>query len=194
MSKRVVFVHGSPRKKGNTRVLTMAAMEAAKEKSAKVSEIDAVSLEHKKPGCTGCEGCDRSDEYKCVVKDDVGKSVATLSDYDVICFGAPVYIWSFPAQLKIFLDRMYSLLKFTESGDVESHLNGKTIALLTTAGGAYAANVELVEQQLKQFSDVLGCTFEATSFPEVRVPAGAIADNEEAMEQAREFGRKLAMR
>lgn len=189
-----MFVHGSPRKNGNTKVVTMAAMEAAKEVNAKVSEINAISLDHKKPGCTGCEGCDRADQYKCVVKDDVTKAVASLADYDVICFAAPVYIWSFPAQLKIFIDRMYSLLKFTESGDVESNLAGKTIGLLTTAGGSYSSNIQLVEQQLKQFSDVLGCIFMTTSFPEVRVAPGAIADNEEAMNQAREFGRSLAQR
>jgi multimeric flavodoxin WrbA len=189
-----VFVHGSPRKNGNTKVLTMAAMEAAKEANASVSEINAISLKHKKPGCTGCEGCDRADQYRCVLKDEVGETVASLSDYDVICFGAPIYIWSFPAQLKIFLDRMYSLLKFTESGDVESNLAGKTIALLSTAGGSYSANIELVEQQLKQFSDVLGCTFMSTSFAEVRVEPGAIADNDEAMAKAKEFGKRLAQR
>jgi len=88
---------------------------------------------------------------------------------------------------------MYSLLKFTDSGGVNSGLSGKTIALLSTGGGCYAGNLELMEQQLKQFAEVLECNCITTSFPEVRVAPGAIADNKEAMNQAREFGKMIAL-
>ena len=191
MSKRIVFVHGSPRKNGNTRIVANAAMEAAREVGAVVEEIDAVSLKHKTPGCIGCEKCHEAETFQCVIEDELTEAVASLADFDTVVFATPVYWWSYTAQMKIFIDRMYSLIKFSESGEFDSPMKGKTLALLATGGGIYANNLELVEHQLRQPSESLNCHFTSCLFPEVRMEAGAIRDNDELMEKGREFGRHL---
>lgn len=192
MSKKIVFVHGSPRKNGNTRTVAKAAIEAAKEVSATVTELDAVSIEHKVPGCIGCEKCHEAETFACVIDDELTKAVASLPENDVIVFATPVYWWSYTAQLKSFIDRMYSLIKFSDTGEFLSPMKGKTLALMATGGGIYSNNIELVEHQLRQASEALNCTFKSCLYPEVRIEPGAISDNEEAMEKAREFGREIA--
>ena len=125
MPKKIVFVQGSPRKNGNTRAMVALAMEAAREQKAEVAEIDATGLEFKVPGCTGCQKCQRSEAFVCTIGDPLAKAVATLPEYDVIVMTTPLYWWSYPAQLKIFIDRMYSLAKFMEPEDSVLRLPGR---------------------------------------------------------------------
>lgn len=42
---------------------------------------------------------------------------------------------SYPAQLKMLIDRMGSLMKLTKTGEVQTVLKGKTLALLATGSG-----------------------------------------------------------
>jgi len=192
MPNNIVFVQGSPRKNGNTRAVAAIAMEAAREAGAEVAEIDATELEFKKPGCIGCQKCQASEEFECTLGDEVGRTVATIPQYDAIVMATPLYWWSYSAQLKIFIDRMYSLSKFTDSWEVRSMLSGKTLALLATAGGPIENNLELLERQWKNPADILGCHFLSCLFPLVPPEPGALVKDAEAVEKAREFGRAIA--
>lgn len=93
MSNRIVFVHGSPRKNGNTRAVTAIAMAAAKESGAEVAEIDAVNLKYTVPGCIGCQKCQDSEAFACAFDDEIAQNVATLPKYDVIVLSCPLYWW-----------------------------------------------------------------------------------------------------
>ncbi len=192
MPNKIVFIQGSPRKKGNTRSVAAIAMEAALEAGSAVTEIDATKLEFKQPGCIGCQKCQASEKFECSIGDEVGRTVATIPQYDAVVMATPLYWWSFSAQLKIFIDRMYSLSKFTDSWEVRSALSGKTLALLATAGGSIENNLELLERQWKNPADILGCRFLSCLFPLVPPEPGAFAKDAEVVEKAREFGRALA--
>ena len=161
MQKKIVIIQGSPRRNGNTRAVAAAAMEAAKECGSSVAEIDATRLEFKTPGCTGCQKCQKSGEFACVIGDQVAKSVADLPNYDVIVIATPLYWWSYSAQIKIFIDRMYSLCKFTEKGELRTPLAGKMLALMSTAGDVVENNLEILESQLKNPAKMLGCGFQS---------------------------------
>lgn len=192
MPNKIVFIHGSPRKNGNTRIVTAAAIEAAKEENAQVTEIDATRLEFKKPGCVGCQKCQQSEEFVCAFGDEVAQTVATLPEYDGIVMATPIYWWSYSAQIKIFIDRMYSLTKFAESGEFRTPLAGKTLALLATGGGAVKNNLELLERQWKNPADMMGAPFLSCLFPNTPPEAGALKNDPSALEKARQFGRLLA--
>ena len=103
------------------------AMEAAKEKKAEVAEIDATALDFKKPGCIGCSKCQQSEKFECSLDDGIAHAVATLPQYDTIVLATPIYWFSYSAQIKMFVDRMFSLIKFGESGDIRTPLAGKSL-------------------------------------------------------------------
>ncbi len=190
MGNKVVFIQGSPRKKGNTRAVTNIAIETARENGAEIMEIDVTTLDFKEPGCIGCLKCQQSDEYKCALNDGVAEKVATLPDYDAVILATPLYWWSYAAQLKIFVDRMFSLSK-VYAEDYKSLLSGKTLGIIATAGGPYEDNLELLEAQWKKPADMLGCRFLTCLFPFVS-PLSSLVSDSKAVEQAKEFGKLLA--
>ncbi len=192
MPKKIVFVQGSPRKNGNTRAMASVAMEAARGAGAEVAEIDALELEFKKPGCIGCQKCQASEKFECSLGDELGRTVATLPGYDAIVMATPLYWWSFPAQIKGFIDRMYSLTKFGDSLEVRSAICGKTLGLLATAGGPVEGNLELLERQWRNPAEILECGFRSCFFPLTPPEAGVLAKDAAAVEKATEFGRSLA--
>lgn len=192
MSNRIVFVQGSPRKNGNTRAVTAIAVAAAKENGAEVHEIDVIDLDFKAPGCVGCQKCQQSEAFACAFNDEVAQNVATLPDYNVIVLATPLYWWSYSAQLKIFIDRMYSLSKISSPENYQSKLAGKTLALLATAGGPIEDNLELLEHQWKKPANMLGCLFLSCLFPNTSPEPGSLIKDSSALKKAKEFGQSLA--
>ncbi len=192
MAKRIVFIQGAPRKNGNTRAMTDLAMKAAQEAGAEVALVDATELEFKVPGCLGCQKCQESEDFVCSLGDGVAEAVAKLPGFDVIVLASPLYWWSYTAQLKIVIDRMYSLSKFREETGIRSVLAGKTLALLATAGGPLADNLDLLERQWQNPAEMLDCSFLSCLFPDTTVDAGELAKDPAASVKAMDFGRRLA--
>jgi multimeric flavodoxin WrbA len=192
MSRNIVFIQGSPRMNGNTRAISEVVMDAAKEAGAEVSVIDALALEFKAPGCIGCQQCQESDKFECAIKDGLAKAVSTLPRYDVIVFATPLYWWSFTAQIKMFIDRIYSLVKISETGEIRTPLAGKMIALLATGAGSIKDNLDVLEIQLNHPAEMLSCRFASCMFADVICEPGILRIETEAVKKAREFGRLLA--
>ncbi|UZP68827.1 flavodoxin family protein [Desulfovibrio mangrovi] len=191
MSKRIVFVHGGPRKHGNTRAVTALTMQAARQAGADVAEIDAIGLDFKVPGCIGCHKCQQTEVFECAIGDELARKVATLAEYDVVVLATPLYWWSYTAQLKMFVDRMYSLCKFSEDG-IRTVMGGKTLALIATAGGPMKDNLEVLESQLRNPSLMIGCSFASCLFPDTTAEAGELVNDSSVVEKAQAFGRQLA--
>ena len=192
MGNKIVFVQGSPRKNGNTRAVAKIAIESAKGSGAEVTEIDATALEFKAPGCIGCYKCQNSDEYKCVLDDEVTEKVATLPGYDAVVLASPLYWWSYSAQLKIFVDRMFSLVKLSGE-EHRSPMSGKIMGLLATSGGPYENNLAILEAQWKNPAGMLECKFMSCLFPETSPEEGSLISDSSAVEKAKAFGRSLAL-
>nr|NJM03675.1 flavodoxin family protein [Desulfobacula sp.] len=192
MSKKIVFIQGGPRKKGNTRAMAALAMAAAREKGAQVAELDALGLGFKEAGCLACRKCQESELYQCVLGDEVAEKVAGLPEYDTLVLATPIYWWSYPAQLKILIDRMYCLSKFSGPAGPSSALTGKTLALLATGGGGLEDNLSLLESQWQQPALMLGTKFLSCLFPDVSPEPGSLMKDPSAVEKAKDFGRLLA--
>ena len=88
MSKKIVILNGSPRKKGNTSALAAEFTRGAKEAGHTVTEffLDSMDIH----GCKGCFGGHSSRECPCVQKDDMEKA-------DIIVFGTLVYFYNMSA-------------------------------------------------------------------------------------------------
>ena len=105
MAKKVLIVTGSPRKGGNTDILTDAFEKGAR---AAGHEVTRISLSGKKVnGCLACNYC-VSHGGECVQKDDVQPVLAALRQSDVLILASPIYFYGMSAQICTVLDRLYA--------------------------------------------------------------------------------------
>jgi multimeric flavodoxin WrbA len=191
MSKKVVFIHGSPRKKGNTLALARQAMSALEEMGVASDVIDVARLDFKHPGCVACYKCQASEQFGCHVDDGLARAVATLPQYDAVVLATPIYWFSHTAQVKMLIDRVFSLIKFGENHEILSPLTGKPLALLATGGGVVEENLELLETQWSIPAKRIGMPFVSCLFPLCHYAPGEAANDPALAAKAREFGKSL---
>ena len=121
MGKKIVVITGSPRKDGNSNAMAGAFVEAAKAKGHIVVRFDAA--EKHVEGCKACDKC-FNNEKACFYDDDFNTIAPELEAADAIVFTMPLYWFSFPAQIKAVIDKMYS---FSYSG---KDISGKECGLI----------------------------------------------------------------
>ena len=100
----LVFL-GSPRKKGNSEILTGALLEGVRQAGGLPEIIRLCDL--KISGCISCGGCDK--EGKCVVEDDMTPLYEKIIATDKIILASPIFFYGITAQAKAFIDRMQAL-------------------------------------------------------------------------------------
>ncbi len=105
MSKKIVVITGSPRKNGNSFAMTEAFVKAAEAEGCEVTRFDAAFM--KLGGCHACETC-FSKGKACSFDDDFNKIAPYIGEADGIVFSTPVYWYSYPAQIKCVIDKIYS--------------------------------------------------------------------------------------
>jgi len=98
---RVLGIHGSPRKGGNTDVMLDAFLAGAQEAGAEVQRIYVRRL--KIQGCLGCGGCDETGE--CVVDDGMSEVYPLLKGADRVVLASPIYFYGLTGSLKLLVDR-----------------------------------------------------------------------------------------
>ncbi|MBN7773210.1 flavodoxin family protein [Clostridium aminobutyricum] len=128
MKKRILVLTGSPRKGGNTELLAEAFIKGAEAAGHTVMKYET-AVKHI-GGCEACNSCYTQEGQACVFKDDFNMLAPMMENCDVIVIATPLYWFTFPAQLKAALDKMYSLL----IGGIQSNI--KESMLLACAGGA----------------------------------------------------------
>ncbi|MDE6579653.1 MAG: flavodoxin family protein [Ruminiclostridium sp.] len=107
MSKKIVVITGSPRKKGNSFAMTEAFIKAAEEKGHTVTRFDA-ALKNV-GGCRACETCFKTGKA-CSFDDDFNTIAPAILEADAVVFSMPVYWYSIPAQVKGVIDRLFSFV------------------------------------------------------------------------------------
>lgn len=105
MGKNIVVITGSPRKNGNSFAMTEAFIKAAEKQGHAVERFDAAMMNV--GGCHACETCFKSGKA-CSYDDDFNKAAPSIERADAVVFTTPVYWYSFPAQLKGIIDKLYS--------------------------------------------------------------------------------------
>ncbi len=153
---KVLSLLGSPRKEGNTAYAQDHLEEQLISLGHEVINIHIPSLSIE--GCKECYWCKQEDSFLCFNKDDAIPILNNMLEADAIIFSTPTFCWGFPAQLKALLDRMFCLITWKE-GDAESHslLEGKTMALIVTAGGEIKNNAELLGLAFENMLEFMKC-------------------------------------
>lgn len=191
-AKKIMILCGSPRAKGNTHALADWAAEGAKSAGAEVEKLDVTKLRYASHGCTSCDGCQKIKEYRCVLKDEASDLLARIPEADALVIATPIYFFGPSAQIKVLLDRAYSLFKFDqETGAVTTALKGTAIALIASAGGGLDEGLRAVEDTYRKLASFVGGKFFSLLIPNASPEVGRRALDPAVEEKAVAFGRKL---
>ncbi|MFX1391065.1 MAG: flavodoxin family protein [Promethearchaeota archaeon] len=105
---KVIVLHGSPRKNGNSDTLVEYFIKGLKEaKEIEVEHFFTNDLKIKP--CQGCLSCANSINHNCAIKDDMEQIYFAYNNADIIIFATPMYWGYMTAQLKTVIDRMEAL-------------------------------------------------------------------------------------
>ncbi len=126
MPKKVLILKSSPREKGNSSVLADQVAAGAVKAGAQVESIllNRLSIHP----CKACDQCQDLGEG-CAIEDDMQAVYPRLLAADAIVFASPIYWFTYSAQLKLCIDRMYAL------NSKQGHaLRGKKVGIVLTYG------------------------------------------------------------
>ena len=125
MSKKILVLTGSPRQGGNTDILAEAFIEGAQRAGNQVFRFDAGRKNVS--GCVACETC-FSSGHPC---------------------SSPVYWFSFPAQLKATIDKMYCFYNGAQP------IGPKECFLVMVAGGPDTSIFDAAVANYNKIADLL---------------------------------------
>lgn len=190
MPKKILVLSGSPKRDGNTAMLVEWFAEGARSKKAQLDVISVAFLKYKFPGCTSCRACQKAEEYGCVIEDDARPVLKKMIESDVIAMATPLYFFAASAQLKVIIDRMFSLYKWdNDAGTMETPLKGKTFALIASA--YEDVGMDALERPFALTAEYTGMRFESLLVLNAGV-SGDLRKKEGVREQAVAFGVKIA--
>ncbi len=180
---KIIGIVGSPRKGGNTEILTKEALRAASEEGAETELITLAGKEIKP--CDGCRQC-REKKIDCHIKDDLPPIFQKMLAADGILLATPVYIGAATAQITALIDRAYYW-----SGIYGRPFENKVGAPLVVAR---RAGQNFTFAQLVFFFFLAGMIIPGTTYWSIAFgrEKGEVAQDEEGLNTARNLGKKMA--
>jgi len=107
MSRKIIILNGSQRRKGNTSALTAAFRKGAEEAGHEVTEFHLAQM--KINGCVGCWRGGKDPEHPCSQRDDMEQIYPAYRDADVVVLASPLYYWFISGFLKNAFDRLFAV-------------------------------------------------------------------------------------
>jgi len=189
MSKKILILSGSPKKDGNTAALVKWFTEGALSNGATIEVVNTAFLKYKSNGCTSCRSCQKLDKYECVIDDEAKPVLKKMADVDIIVMATPLYFFGPSAQLKLVLDRMFSLYKWdNEAGTMETPLKGKTLVLIASA--YENVGLDVMEKPFVITAEYTDMQFESLLVPNAGV-SGSVKDKTDVQEKAISLGKRV---
>lgn len=190
MSKHILVISGSPKKNGNTALLIKWLAQGIQSVQSSVEIIRAADLKHKVVGCNSCRACQKTETYRCVIKDEVSDCVARFLEADVIVMASPLYFYGVSSQLKAVMDRMFSLYKWNnEANTMQTPLKGKTFVFL--GSGYEDVGFDVFEKPFQLTAEYTGMKYDSLVVKNAGV-SGNIIKQPGVEKKAFEFGKKIA--
>lgn len=106
MTKKILVLTGSPRKNGNSELFADAFIRGLESAGHEVTKFR--SGNKKILGCTACNKC-YSKGVACVFNDDFNELAPLAEEADMLVLATPLYWFTFPAQIKAAIDKLYAL-------------------------------------------------------------------------------------
>lgn len=180
MMKKVLILEGSPRRNGNSAILSGEFARGAEEAGCSVEKVQIAGK--KIAGCLGCNGCYRNGGT-CVQKDDMAEIREKMLAADVIVLASPIYFHSMTAQMKAVIDRSYAFYQ---------QLAGKTFYFIITCGAPDTAFTETMLASLRGFTCCIPNAKEGGYVLGVGAMEAGVIRSTKAMEEAFQLGRGIS--
>lgn len=184
----MVIVLGSPRKNGNSEILSQAVAEGLKETGGTVEYLRLNNLSIRP--CQGCGGCDRTGS--CVIRDDMAGIYEQVDQADRLLLVTPIYFYAPSAQAKIFIDRMQA--RWSRRYNLKERFRmseGRRGYLLATAATKGRKLFECSELIVKYMLDALDMECGESLLVSGVDDRGAVREQQDQLELARVFGVRI---
>jgi multimeric flavodoxin WrbA len=148
--KHISVISGSPRKGGNSETLTKAFLSFLPENT----ELDWFFVSDMNIGdCASCRRC-WSNGNPCVINDDMEQIYSSITRADILIFVSPLYWFSWSAQIKRVIDRLYPYT----SEKALSCLAGKNAVLVCCGADSEQKIFEGLLSSFRQMCNHMGLT------------------------------------
>jgi multimeric flavodoxin WrbA len=179
---KAIAITGSPRKNGNTEILTRHALSAIKEEGITTELISLAGLDIKP--CAHCTVC-RTEE-RCPIEDDLFPIYLKMKGADAIILASPVYFGSATGLLKSFMDRA-GYIAYLNDRKFEGKVGGALVV-------ARRAGKNFTFAQLNFWFQINGFYIPGSTYWNVAfgLNKGEVEQDEEGLRTARNFGKNIA--
>lgn len=180
---KVISIVGSPRKNGNTELLTAHSLKAISEEGIDTELIRLAGLDIRP--CTACMACEKAE--LCSIKDDLFPIYLKMKQADGIILSAPIYVGSVCGLMKCFSERTGYIAR--KNGKIFAGKVGEPLVVARRAGQNFGLS-ELNFWFLLQGMIVPGSTtYWNMAFGREK---GDVLKDEEGMNTAWNFGKAIA--
>ena len=179
---KVIGIVGSPRKNGNTEILTAHALKAIAEEGLDTELVGLAGLDIKP--CNACMACKK--EEQCSIEDDLFPIYLKMKEADGIILASPVYYGSATALIKALMERAGYISR--QNGEPLSGKVGGPLVVARRAGHNFTL------AQLTFWFQVLGLVVPGSTYWNIAFgkEKGDVTSDEEGMETAWNFGKNIA--
>jgi len=176
---KILALIGSPRKEGNTDILTEQLLQGCKENGHKVEKL--YLYDYRISPCLDCRHC-KTEGYNCAIEDDMRRIYPKMQDAGVLIFATPVYWYGPTAKMKLLIDRLRPFI-------ASRKLQGKKALLVIPSQEGPKACAALLEMFRMSF-DYLGVE-PAGKILATAYEKGQIAQDRQQLKKAYELGVSL---
>jgi multimeric flavodoxin WrbA len=185
-ARKILVVHSSPRKKGNSNTLANVIIKSAESAGADVESVYLHGMDISP--CNACYACQKKDSKGCAIDDEMQTIYPKLVECDTWVIASPVYWFNMSAQTKLFMDRCFALLAYADNP-----FAGKRVAIAMSYGDTDPFNSGCINA-LRSFQDAfnyVGAKMVGMVYGSAEAP-GEIESNADLMQRAESLGKKLA--
>ena len=179
---KAIGIVGSPRKNGNTEILTTHTLKAIAEEGLDTELIRLAGLDIRP--CNACMVC--RDEERCPINDDLFPLYIKMKEAEAIILASPVYYGSATALIKALMERT-------------GYMSGPRRMFAGKVGGplvvARRAGQNFTFAQLTLWFQILGFYVPGSTYWNIAFgrEKGEVQQDEEGMRTAWNFGKNVAL-
>ncbi len=179
---KVIGIVGSPRKNGNTEILTAHTLKAIGEEGLETELTRLAGLEIKP--CLACTVCMK--EERCPIEDDLFPIYLKMKEADGIILASPVYYGSASALIKAVMERAGRIGRY--NGNLFNRKVGGPLVVARRAGQNFTMS------QLTAWFQILGFYTPGSTYWNIAFGRhkGEVNQDEEGMRTAWNFGKNMA--
>lgn len=177
--KKLLILNGSPRKKGNTAILSEYLINHL---SADLQAEQLFLYDYNLNPCTDCRACKEGD-LECIIDDGMIELYSKINEADILVLGTPIYWFGPSAQTKMLLDRLRPYY-------VNKKLDGKKAALILPAGTG-ASDCDLTIEIFIRSFKALGVEY-VDAITSESYDAGDAYNDEQALKDIESLAKKIA--